>query len=284
VPADVGKVILAQVPLLRLAQIASFSTEFQNAYQQRHNANITAADWLQRASLVLAPEHSEGALHAVLDVINSGWSPNYKCFPTRNSPKLPLPPRWIGNTWWRMTVTRLWHLGFKVLHMSGGIISILIDPEYRRYVLVCAHVRCMVVGRGERMSLSCKEVIFRCNPRPSEGLMLADCLMLCTAMAHPLRRFISEVAQGLTRDGSPGGEVGYVKRITLVLPRGSTWPKNPREKAALYDALTRITALLWGRPSGVRIVLDRVTWIERVRGFLNPGKKLGRLPCLLKRN
>jgi hypothetical protein len=71
-------------------------------------------------------------------------------------------------------------------------------------------------------------------------------------VAPAVRKVLHELAGGIA-DGLPRrGEAGPFKRALLVLPAGSPWP-NVEGAELICDALTRILATAWVKPSGVRI-------------------------------
>jgi hypothetical protein len=100
-------------------------------------------------------------------------------------------------------------------------------------------------------------------------------LLLCIAMATPLREFLRDVGlRPVLKFGSLVHEPGQgeVRRVTLVLPDG-TATLNGAEEASICDALTCFLALVWGKPSGARIAVRR--------GFWDRDETTWRLPCAM---
>jgi hypothetical protein len=63
-PSELGEIILGQVPLLRLAQLAPLGKDFQSAYADRVADRVATAAWLRDASLGPLPADSRDVLSA----------------------------------------------------------------------------------------------------------------------------------------------------------------------------------------------------------------------------
>jgi hypothetical protein len=70
-PIVLGNIILAHVPLKRLAPMAVFAKEFRDAYHQRRAPHIASAAWLKDTPLAPLPSDSAGVLSVESSMMNT---------------------------------------------------------------------------------------------------------------------------------------------------------------------------------------------------------------------
>jgi hypothetical protein len=108
------------------------------------------------------------------------------------------------------------------IRMTGWFKCTLRDSASQAWFDASMEVVCEVVVGRKRRTMSCRDLVLRCNHAPSQEVGLAECLTLCTAMAQPLNTFLHEVVRGAPCDHGRPARVGLVQRVTLVLPPGRT--------------------------------------------------------------
>ncbi len=270
-PADVGEMILAKVPLLRLAQLAHLSKEFQEAYEQRMAAHVATTARLEGVCIGPGPDCVFRPFRDELRI--------RKCPSATWRPRDPDNPfdDWSWHGWdttelptclirqHRNTCATLdtKSLG-AALRVFGSFDVVAVDLVPGSTLNLHADVKIEVVEGLARTAI-CKELLLSCfGLRAYTGQDLAGWLMLCIAMAGPLRGFLDDVARGPPCDGvargapcdrERSGEACVVPSVTLVLPHESGWP-NEADEAAIWEALTCVLAIVGGRPSGARLALE----------------------------
>jgi hypothetical protein len=179
----------------------------------------------------------------------------------RSHEELVLSSPWVGHAFQSSTVHRKFSSLALPFLVVGKLVCVLRDRDSPKWVQASAEVRCEVVIGLRRRTLWCKELILRCDQGPNQDLATAICLQIFTVMAAPLRRFLHEVAnewESRYRDCNRAKRVGPVHRIMLLLPAGSRLP-NEAEELIIWEALSCILALVWGKPSGVTIAVATET-------------------------
>ncbi len=261
-PPELREAVLAKVPLLCLAQSATVCKEFHAAALHRQVAEIATSAWLPHDAIGPGPDHVSNVLSMESFV---------RSFPRRHQRdriwaewrmakpggELQLPPPWTGHTYHFSTVHRNF-LSLTAPILVSGVFSCWLQARGSgEWVEARAEVQSEVVVGLTRRTTCCKELVLRCNQGPSQQPGTSVCLMLFTAMAAPLRRFLHDVAMGGDlgrRDRKKKKSVGAMQRIMLVLPEGSELP-NEADESAICEALSSIVFLVWGRPSGVRLAV-----------------------------
>jgi hypothetical protein len=276
---DVVGTVLARVPVLRLAQMAHFGREFDAAYRQRHHANLTAAAGVEQSLDVLRTD-SAIMLRAVDQITSLPlWGRHIEAMSQRKT-SLGLEPPWSGTANRHISITPQSSFPSNSRRMSSHLACKLRNTETMEWFSVLTEVRYAVVGeKGRRPwdpspALSCKELLFKCDLALFQDPNLAMCLLLCTAMAPPLREFMAEVSQGWPSGEGQGGEVGPEEGVRFVLPAPIPLPSQA-ERARIFDAVTSIVVLLGARPSQVRLAFDQV------RCSSASVQKWRRLPCAI---
>jgi hypothetical protein len=269
-PAVLREAILAKVPLVRLAQIAHYGTEFETALGKRQAAHLRAtACWVQESSNCPAFRDEVDALlaearmrdrprHRLRDSILSGGA-------VPEPSTQPVLPAARTREACRHWYTRMNRLSFIPPFPRVQCLSRFIH----RSEFSCAGAQSdipmvlhgtvsfeVVVGPWRCTVRRCRVVIwFDQQVRVEHDL--AICLNQATALAASVRQLLHEHA-GFEVPGNRRtrlGNVGAVESIKLVLPYDCGLPNEARE-AAICEALSCILVLIRGKASGVRLAAE----------------------------
>jgi hypothetical protein len=184
-------------------------------------------------------------------------------------------PTWTGQTW-----------EASVRHHEGNSSTLSPAHYVEGYFMPQWHSRALAVldlaevqhecGLGNVFWWMPTKTMAVSSSGSSDNPFLEIWLMLCGAMALFLSTNPREDTCGFMFHPNFRKKVGLIKRLTLVLPPGTAWPCGV-EEAGMCDAVTSILAIVWAKPSGIRIAVARErpsTWDCNVTSW--------RLPCLLK--
>jgi hypothetical protein len=261
-PRELGEIILGKVPLLRLAQIAHLGKDFQAAYLQRKAAVVTNMVPLQ--DLPVGPGPQEYHHDTLLREINmreqrrdgrGSWG-EWADYPGVWV-KTELPGC-IVSQMRRTSMARFMSRWDNHWHFSlGGSFSVeMVDIATGNVGNASAHVATQIaVGLGCRW-LKHTEVVLGWESEAHVRAGQVDLgLMLCTAMATPLRGFLADIARGPRYDSGRRVWANPMQSIILVLPKGNAWP-NQIEEAVICDAFTYIVAHIGAKPSAAKIIRE----------------------------
>jgi hypothetical protein len=273
-PAELGEIILPKVPLLRLAQLAHLSKEFQAAYGQRMAAHVATTAPLRDVCIgpghdsIARPQYEELKIRRCPLASHIPHFPNdpfidwayHGCIPTE------LPTCKVSQHE-RTCAYRVFNSLQAPLRVFGSFKVTATGLAPGTSLSLEANVKIdVVLGLTHRVAI-CKEFLLECSRMGAcTGQDLAGWLMLCIAMAAPLRGFLDDVARGPPFDGQRSREACVIPSVVLVLPRESEWP-NEVEEAAIWEALTCFLAIVGGKPSGARLALGRELTRKRLSKF-----------------
>jgi hypothetical protein len=250
-PAELREDVIAMVPLLRLAQLASVTEEFREAYHQRLAAHMAAADRVRCSSKAHLPTYSEEILirrGLWRRIANTAWNL------VGSDMGVVLPPYWGVRTTRLKSDTNV--SSPSVLSKVNGMFSRRVgDTKPHEPLWVCADRGAVLVVALKRQRASCEALkLSYYYDKPCPKPTPTTFFVLCTAMMPSLYTFLHANAGGSACGVDQGARAGVIQSVTLVVPKGMAWP-NEGEEAALCDAITCVLALVRGKPSGVRVAV-----------------------------
>lgn len=275
-PTDLVETILSRVPLLRLAQMAHLARDFRAVYLDRMAAHVAQKCWLQGLYMDISPSAVSAALAEELEIRKHPWHQFWDS-------SLPIWKPCPGNLdtrshacrvkqFWRTCCTRGFTSPAAPFQISCSAEMYMDGSVRQEFLFVRVHVEARVTVGLLSRHVVCKEVVLTCCSRPFQPPDIAVVCMACTAMAAPLRKFLSDIARGPARDRMRKGRAGPVQSLKLVLLLGSA-VLTAAQEAAICDALTCLTARVGCNPSGLTVEVQ-----------MGPGNEITTslsLPCVI---
>jgi hypothetical protein len=274
--------ILARVPLICLAQLASVSKDLQTAYQQRYIAQVGAVHWQQHLSESLpttpCKAHAENPAwsHPWLTMENSVWG---TCRVVGLDSSGESSSACKGDDMEMTHNIRVISCPATTCQVSGQsdceldyAVAFLYDPANRQG-RVCASVKCSAVLGLIGDSMVCNEIILRCYHGDILETKIGMWLTLCTAMAAPLQSFLHDVLSELAHDRMQGGKAGLAHLVTVGLPSGGIEGLAHSVTLGLPEGAHAgsVESVMQGVPQGGKAKLAHSVSLGFPLGVLHPG-------------
>jgi hypothetical protein len=263
---DVKEIIVARVPLLRLAQMAVHCTDFTVAYRER----------MKRVEAMIPSSLADPSFPKALacDLRH----------PERVQPTTWLPPRqwqcitrvlqgenpWVWFPYNTLAVRSCFFYG--EVERPTLIAKLEYPIEVPEPDDVSVELRCVRESRFLRGTRVYAKLFINSSTLPV-GVPPALGVLMSMRAAPAMRRFLEGLAADIPNAHSQGGVAVPIRRIVVLLPEGLTW-LDTKWAGQICDAVTTIVAMVGGRPSGVSICVDKVYVPEGYKRW-----ETARLPC-----